>query len=154
MLFRSVWYYGQINRSAWIQTGTQPHPIAADYNGRLLYHESGNDDVATSAPVPINAYVQSSDFDIGDGHNFGFVWRILPDVNFNGSSVNQPSVTMKVKPRQNSGTPYGSADTPTVSSAQNYAAVPEYTIQEFTGDRKSTRLNSSHSQQSRMPSSA
>ena len=101
-----VWYYGQINRSAWIQTGTQPHPIAADYNGRLLYHESGNDDVATSAPVPINAYVQSSDFDIGDGHNFGFVWRILPDVNFNGSSVNQPSVTMKVKPRQNSGTPY------------------------------------------------
>ena len=43
-------------------------------------------------PLPIDAYVQSSDFDIGDGHNFGFVWRILPDVNFNGSTTNQPAL--------------------------------------------------------------
>jgi hypothetical protein len=128
-----VWYYGNMNRSAWLQTGTQPFPIAADYNGRLLYHENGNDDLSTSATLPITAYVQSSDFDIGDGHNFGFVWRILPDVNFNGSSTNQPTVTMTVKPRQNSGTPYGAADSPQVQSAQNYTNVPQYTIQEFDG---------------------
>jgi hypothetical protein len=128
-----VWYYGSMGRTAWMQTGTQPYPIAADYNGRLLYHEVGCDDLSTSATLPIDAYVQSSDFDIGDGHNFGFVWRILPDVNFNGSTTNQPSVTMTVKPRQNSGTPYGQADNPQVQSAQNYTTVPEYTVQEFDG---------------------
>ena len=128
-----VWYYGTMARSAWLQTGTQPYPIAADYNGRLLYHENGCDDQSTSSPQPIDAYVQSSDFDIGDGHNFGFVWRILPDVNFNGSTTNQPSVTMTVKPRENSGTPYGQADNPQVQSSQNYLTLPEYTIQEFTG---------------------
>lgn len=128
-----VWYYGNMNRSAWLQSGTQPFPIGADYNGRLLYHENGNDDVAGTSPVPISAYCQSSDFDIGDGHNFGFVWRILPDVNFNGSSVNQPYVTMTVKPRQNSGTPYWQADSPQVQSSQNYLTTPQYTIQQFTG---------------------
>ena len=128
-----VWYYGTLGRTAWMQTGTQPYPIAADYNGRLLYHEVGCDDLSTSTTLPISAYVQSSDFDIGDGHNFGFVWRILPDVNFNGSTTNQPSVTMTVKPRQNSGTPYGQADNPQVQSAQNYTTMPQYTIQEFTG---------------------
>ena len=120
-------------RSAWTQTGIQPYPIAADYNGRLLYHENGTDDQSTSSVQPIDAYVQSSDFDIGDGHNFGFVWRILPDVNFNGSTANQPYVTMTVKPRENSGTPYGTADNPQVTSAQNYTNTPEYTVQQFTG---------------------
>jgi hypothetical protein len=128
-----VWYYGTMARTAWMQTGTKPYPVAADYNGRLLYHEVGCDDLSTTATIPIDAYVQSSDFDIGDGHNFGFVWRILPDVNFNGSTVNQPSVTMTVKPRQNSGTPYGVADNPQVQSTQNYTVVPEYTIQQFDG---------------------
>ena len=128
-----VWYYGTMGRTAWMQSGIQPYPIAADYNNRLLNHEIGNDDNSTTATLPINAYVQSSDFDIGDGHNFGFVWRILPDVNFNGSSTNQPSVTMTVKPRQNSGTPYGQADSPQVQSAQNYTVVPEYTVQQFDG---------------------
>jgi len=128
-----VWYYGTMGRTAWIQTGIEQFPIAADYNSRLLNHEVGCDDLSTTATLPIDAYVQSSDFDIGDGHNFGFVWRILPDVNFNGSTTNQPSVTMTVKPRENSGTPYGQADNPQVQSAQNYTTVPEYTIQQFDG---------------------
>jgi len=128
-----VWYYGSMARTAWVQTGSVQYPVAADYNGRLLYHENGCDDLSTSAAAPIDSYVQSSDFDIGDGHNFGFVWRILPDVNFNGSVANNPSVTMTVKPRQNSGTPYGTADNPQVISAQNYTTAPQYTVQEFTG---------------------
>jgi hypothetical protein len=128
-----VWYYGTMGRTAWIQTGIIQYPISADYNSRLIYQENGCDDQSTSSPQPIDAYVQSSDFDIGDGHNFGFVWRILPDVNFNGSTTNQPAVTMTVKPRENSGTPYGAADNPQVKSAQNYTTVPEYTIQQFDG---------------------
>jgi hypothetical protein len=128
-----VWYYGTMGRTAWLSSTVKTYPIAADYNNRLLNHESGVDDVASGNALPIDAYVQSSDFDIGDGHNFGFVWRILPDVNFNGSYVNQPYCTMTVKPRVNSGTAYGQADNPTVQSANDYSTTKLYNIQQFTG---------------------
>jgi hypothetical protein len=128
-----VWYYGTMERTAWLDSPLRQYPMAADFNNRILYHESAVDDVSGETPVPINAYVQSSDFDIGDGHNFGFVWRILPDVNFNGSNTNNPYVTMQVKPRRNSGTPYGAADDPEVISGDNFSGAPTYNIQEFTG---------------------
>jgi hypothetical protein len=128
-----VWYYGTMGRTAWLDSGIRQYPMAADYNNRMLFHESAVDDVSGVTPVPINAYVQSSDFDIGDGHNFGFVWRILPDVNFNGSNVNNPEVTMTVKPRQNSGAPYSASDSPQVISADNFTNIGVYNIQEFTG---------------------
>jgi len=128
-----TWAYGSMARTAWLDSGIRPFPMAADYNNRILFHESAVDDVAGEQPVPIVSYVQSSDFDIGDGHNFGFVWRILPDVNFNGSNTNNPYVTMQVKPRRNSGTPYGAADSPEVISADNFTNEPVYTVQEFTG---------------------
>jgi hypothetical protein len=128
-----VWYYGTMNRSAWIQSGTIQYPLAADYNSRLLYHELGNDDNSTQTTQPITAYIQSSDFDIGDGHNFAFVWRMLPDINFNGSTVNDPTVTIQLNARQDSGSAYQPAGVPTVASTQNYLTVPEYTVQQFTG---------------------
>lgn len=137
-----VWYYGTLNRTSWLDSGIRPNPMGTFINGAddvgnptgtVVYHEIGNDDASTATTLPISAYVQSSDFDIGDGHNFGLVWRILPDVNFTGSSVNQPSVVMTLQPRYNSGSAYGTADTPVTTSSQNYTAVPQYTIQEFTG---------------------
>jgi len=129
-----VWYFGSMARTAWLDSSLQPYPVAADYNSRLLYHESGVNDNSTAATLPINAYIQSSDFDIGDGHNFGFVWRILPDLNFNGSNVSSPSVTMTVLPRVNSGTAYGPADNPKVQSSNVYSNTQNfYNIQEFTG---------------------
>jgi len=102
-------------------------------NSILLYQENGTDDLSTSATLPIDAYIQSGDFDIGDGQTFGFIWRILPDVNFNSSTGNNPSVTMTVYPRQNSGSPYTSADSPSVVSSQNFAIAPSYTVNQFTG---------------------
>ena len=128
-----VWYYGSMARSAWLDSGIRQYPMAADYNNRILYHESSVDDNAGETSLPINAYVQSSDFDIGDGHNFGFVWRILPDINFNGSNVNEPSVTMTIRPRVNSGSPYGAANNPIVRSADNFSTSQVYNVQEFTG---------------------
>ena len=117
-----------------VGTITAPTTMAAAGGfGYLLQHENGVDDNAGLTTRPINSYVQSSDFDIGDGHNFGFVWRILPDVNFNGSTTNQPSVTMTVKPRENSGTPYGTADNPAVTSTQNYTNTRVYNVQQFDG---------------------
>jgi hypothetical protein len=129
----NAWYYGTMGRTAWLDSGIRQYPMAANYQNRILNHENGVDDVSGETPVAIDAYVQSSDFDIGDGYNFGFVWRILPDVNFNGSISNQPSVTMTIKPRQNSGTAYGAADNPAVVSADDYTARKFYNIQQFTG---------------------
>lgn len=129
-----VWYYGTMSRTAWLDSSLRQYPMAADtVNSRILYHEAAVDDVSGLTPVPIEAYIQSSDFDIGDGHNFGFVWRILPDLTFNGSNANNPSVTMTLRPRQNSGAPYGTADNPRVTSTQNYTARNTYQVQEFDG---------------------
>jgi hypothetical protein len=122
-----VWYYGTMARTAWLDSGVLPYPIAADYNSRLLNHEDGNDDISGPSAVPIDAYIQSSDFDIGDGHNFGFVWRILPDVTFAGSTVQNPTCTMVVKPRTNAGTAYG---TPNDKTVERTVAIP---VEQFTG---------------------
>jgi hypothetical protein len=129
----NIWYYGSLNRTAWLDSPLREKPMAADYNNRILFHEVGNDDVSGLSPVPITAFIQSADFDIGDGNQFGFVKRILPDINFNGSSVNEPAVTMQVKPRRNAGALYGPADHPIVASANNFATTPIYTVQEFDG---------------------
>ena len=137
-----VWYYGSLNRTAWLDSGIRQNPMGAFITGidsvgnpvgNINYHELGTDDQSTASTLPIVSYVQSSDFDIGDGHNFGYVWRMLPDVNFNGSNINNPSVKMQLKPRYNSGSAYGSDDNPAVTSSQDYGAYPEYTVQEFTG---------------------
>jgi len=137
-----VWYYGSINRTAWLDTGIRQNPMGAFQTGvdsvgnpmgRILYHEVGTDDVSGLTALPIVSYVQSSDFDIGDGEHFSSIWRMLPDVNFNGSNVNNPSVTMTLLPRQNSGTAYNNATVTTTTSGQDYSQYPEYTIQQFTG---------------------
>jgi hypothetical protein len=129
-----VWAYGTMSRTAWLDSGLRQYPMGADTaNFRILYHENGNDDVSGLTAVPIVSYVQSSDFDIGDGYNFGFVWRILPDLTFNGSSANLPEVTMTVLPRVNSGTAYGAPNKPAVASSQNYVSQHTYAVQQFTG---------------------
>ena len=131
-----VWYYGTLARSAWLDSPLRNYPMGATYSHTIVYHENGNDDIETNGTVvPINAYIQSSDFDIGDGHNFGFVWRIIPDLTFDGSSnpsPAKPAAVFTVRPRQNPGAPYGTSDTPTVTSAQSYANQRNYNVQEFT----------------------
>jgi hypothetical protein len=127
-----TWYYGTLARTYWLDSPLRATPMAAGYNGQLIYHESGNDDGTTNPPTAIEAYVQSSDFDIGDGHNFGLVTRIIPDVTFDGSTVNNPSLDFTVRPRQFPGTNYGTSDSPTVASTQNYQSQRYYTVQQFT----------------------
>jgi hypothetical protein len=129
-----TWTYGTMARTAWLDSGLRQYPMAAyPLGNKILFHEANVDDVSGLTPAPIEAYIQSSDFDIGDGHNFGFVWRILPDLTFNGSNTNQPYATMTLRPRQNSGAPYGTADSPQVASTQNYVSRNTYDVQEFDG---------------------
>lgn len=94
---------------------------------QVMLHEVGYDDQSVLPALPIEAYIETSDFDIQDGQSFGYVWRMLPDLNFIGSTVESPSVTLTVRPRQNSGTNYTNADSPTVTRT---ATVP---IQQYTG---------------------
>jgi hypothetical protein len=97
-----------------------------------VYHENGVDDGTVNPSNPIVAQVTSSDFDIGDGHNFGFVWRLIPDLTFDGSNVNGPIAMFTILPRANSGAPYGNSNNPDVVSAQNYQNTRTYAVQEFT----------------------
>ena len=129
----NLWYYGSMERTAWLDSPLRDYPMAASYDNRILFHEVGTDDVSGEAPVAINAYIQSADFDIGDGDHFAFVWRILPDINFNGSNVDKPTVKMEIRPRRNAGAPYSPADNPTVQSQDNYTNTRSYNIQEFDG---------------------
>jgi hypothetical protein len=86
-----IWYYGTIGRTAWLDSGINEYPIGATYSNNLVYHEYGVDDHTTETPVAIDSYIASSEFDIGDGHNFGFIWRIIPDITFRGSYCRQPT---------------------------------------------------------------
>jgi hypothetical protein len=127
-----TWYYGTMERTFWLDSPLRESPMAAGYNGQLLYHEIGNDDGTTSPATPIVSYCQSSDFDIGDGHNFGLVSRIIPDVTFDGSDVAAPTVTFGVRPRQNPGANYGTSNNPNVVSVDNYISQRYYDVQQFT----------------------
>lgn len=116
-------------------THVQYSAVTYSTPNQVMYHENGTDDYSQVTPAAIDSYVQSSDFDIGDGHNFGFVWRMLPDVTFDGSTVAAPKVTLSIRPRQNSGTNYGVGDSPAVISGNNYSSplTRNYTVQLFTG---------------------
>jgi hypothetical protein len=136
-----VWYYGTMSRTAWLDSGLVDYPIAATYNtsaetGLLLNHEYGINDVATETTLPINAYIASSEFDIGDGHNFAFVWRVLPDLTFANSSVslaNEPAtVTMTLQGLSNSGSGVTSDASQPVLQGSTYNITEEFTGQIYT----------------------
>ena len=128
-----IWYYGTMARTAWLDSGLNGYPLAATYDGKLVNQEYGLNDNATGTPVPVEAYITSSEFDIGDGHNFGFVWRMLPDITFRGSDATAPSVTMTLYPLQNSGSGYL---VPASEGGTNYATVAKQStvnVEAFTG---------------------
>jgi len=131
-----VWYYGTMARTAWLDSGLLDFPIAATYNYNIVNHESGINANETGADTAINAYISSSEFDIGDGHNFGFVWRILPDLTFQ-NSTNAPNgdvakVTMELYGLTNSGSGVTSDASQPVKSSSAYYITEEFTGQIYT----------------------
>jgi hypothetical protein len=136
-----LWYYGTIARTAWMDAGVASHyPIAADSSSnKLQYQEYGNDDNSTGSAVAIDSYVTSSEFDIDDGNNFAFVWRVLPDVTFRGSTTTYPSLTMYLLPLANSGSGYNNNTVVNGNQSvagQSYAPVTRigtYVVEQFTG---------------------
>ena len=135
------WYYGTMGRSAWLDSGLLPLPVAATYDSELVQHEDGVDAYVLGSLTALPAYISSSEFDIGDGHNFGFVWRVLPDLTFSGSSttagqsgsqIPTPNVTMTLYPMQNSGSGVGKTVTDVVTKKSTYNITEEFTGQVYT----------------------
>jgi hypothetical protein len=121
-----VWYYGTLARTAWIDSGLRDYPIAATYTYNLVEHENGLDNNETATPAAINAYIESAEFDIEDGQNFGFVWRMVPDLTFQGSTANTPQVTMTMYGMNGSGSGFNT------EAAKNVSQVTSSTIEQFT----------------------
>lgn len=128
-----IWYYGTMARTAWCDAGLRDYPQAATYSNNLVNHEFGNDDNVSGSPTAINAYIESAEFDIQDGHNIGFVYRVLPDITFSGSNTNNPQVTMSLIPMMNSGSGYNSPQSLGGSSSATVARTSTAVIEQFTG---------------------
>jgi len=128
-----IWYYGNLARSAWLDSGLRERPIAATYSNNLVDHEKGNDDLQTAVTTAIAASITSSEFDLDDGHSFVLINRMLPDVTFDGSSATNPAAIMTLSPMTNSGSGYNnplSVGGNSSSTVTRSATVP---IEQFTG---------------------
>ena len=121
-----IWYYGTMGRTAWIDSGLRDYPEAATYNYNIVDHEYGVDDNVTGTPAAINAYIESAEFDIEDGQNFGFVWRLVPDLTFQGSTSQTPQVTMTLYGMNGSGSGFNT------EAAKAVARTSTVTIEQFT----------------------
>jgi hypothetical protein len=102
-----AWYYGTISRTAWLDTPLREYGQAVEtdptnWTGVVYNQEQGTND----GVLPMESYITSSDFDIGDGEKFTLMNRIIPDVNFDGSTAEAPEVTMTIKPRNFPGSAY------------------------------------------------
>ncbi len=103
---QKIWYYGELNRTVWLDRGVEPFPIAGSTGNQLLLHEAGFDDDSTTPPTPIAAYIESSQIDLADGDNFMFVRRLIPDLTFRNSTSLSPQATMTIKMRNFPGANY------------------------------------------------
>tara|TARA_A100000172_G_scaffold78445_2_gene64037 strand:+ start:923 stop:2704 length:1782 start_codon:yes stop_codon:yes gene_type:complete len=129
-----VWYYGTLERTAWVDRGLNFYPIAASTTDHHLYdHEYLYDDGSTVPPSPITTFIESSQIDIGDGNNFMFIRRLIPDVTFSGSETDVPAVDFSLKTRNFPGGNFSETSTKEVARS---ATVP---VEQFT-DQAHVRL--------------
>jgi hypothetical protein len=128
-----IWYYGTMARTAGLDSGIGQFPIAATYSNNIVEHENGLNDQETATATAINAYITSSQFDIGDGHNFAFVYRMLPDLTFRGSTSNSPVATMYLYGLKNSGSGLNNPASVGGSNSANITGTAMIPVEEFTG---------------------
>ena len=128
----NAWYYGEIVRTAWLDTALRDYPVACvtEENASIGYqylHEYGVND----GDAPMTSYIQSSDFDLGDGEQFMLTRRLLPDFNFTESTAASPTVTMTMRPKRFSGSAYANTASDTQSVISSSATIDQYTEQVF-----------------------
>ena len=122
----NVWFVGSIVRTAWIDRGIEDYPRAASTDGYIYFHELGQDDGSVNPFAPISAYIESAPFEIGEGEQFGFAWRMIPDITFRDSSNANPSVNFVLKTQDYSGGNFKQ------SSNNNTVRTATMPIEQFT----------------------
>lgn len=124
-----VWYYGTLARTAWNDRGAgqRSYPQAPSSDRYLYDHERGLDDGSQVPSTAVDAFVQSSDFDIGDGDQFMLIRRVIPDLSFSGSTDSTPAVTLTMQSRDFN----GKAVTETVTGTVEETSSDIYTNQVF-----------------------
>jgi hypothetical protein len=128
-----VWYYGTMERTAWIDSGVRSNPVATTTSGFLINQESGVDDGETGTLLPIEAFIQSAEFDLNDGHNMSFVWRLLPDLTFRGSTAASPTASFTLTPLKNSGSGYTNPASVGGDNAADVVRTATVPVEQFTG---------------------
>ena len=121
-----VWYYGTLSRSVWVDRGINQFPLAASKDGYLYLHERGADDGSTTPASAISSYIESSQIDIGDGDNFVFMRRLIPDLTFVSSTAPDPQADFILQTRNFPGGQYLQSSTDPVTRT---ATLP---VEQFT----------------------
>jgi len=123
---QKIWYYGLMNRTCWLDRGVNNDPLAASTDHYLYFQEIGFDDGSTSPASAITSYIESSQMDLGEGDQFAFMRRLIPDLTFRNSTAPSPQATMTLKVRNFPGGNYLSSDARTVVKT---ASIP---VEQFT----------------------
>mgnify|MGYP001407957486 FL=1 len=121
-----AWYYGALTRSAWVDRGISPFPVAAALDGHLYYHEFGSDDGSQNPPTAIPSFIESSQMSLGAGDSFVFLTRLIPDITFAGSTASSPTVSMTLESRQFPGADYTGTN---INAVTRSATTP---VEQFT----------------------
>jgi hypothetical protein len=136
-VIQNSWTTGELSRTAWMDMAFQYPPLAVNADGKMLNHESGNDDGEQDPPVALNAYVESAPFELSSegafdkGDRFMFIRRILTDVTFmNYDGVNTPQMTMTLKMMDKPGGGFKTTGNGSISESVLVITGPE----EFTDE--------------------
>jgi hypothetical protein len=132
--FENQWYFGNLSRTAWLDSALREFPMAAvtlegAEQGYLYSHENGVDDDT----LAMESFITSSDYDLSDGNQFVLTRRIIPDLDFSGSTAAEPAVTFTLYPRDFPGDAV--YEDPADSQRVVQTVVPRYTGQVFVRAR-------------------
>ena len=122
----NTWAVGTLTRTAWHDRGLFNAPIAASTDGYLYNHETGQNDGSTNPPSAITSYIESSQISIGEGNNFVFLTKLIPDLTFENSISDAPTVDFTLQARNFPGGAYLQTDTSGVTQS---ATTP---VEQFT----------------------
>ena len=123
---QKIWSYGLMARTVWLDRGVNAEPIAAAPDHYLYLQEVGFDDGSTEPATAISAYIESSQMDLGEGEQFAFMRRLIPDMTFRDSTADSPSATMTLKVRNFPGGNYLDSNSNSVAKT---ASIP---VEQFT----------------------
>jgi len=126
---QQVWYTGSLARTAWLDRGIEQYPISVSTDHYVYDHENGFDDGSTEPPSALAAHIESSQFDIGDGDQFSFVHRLIPDITFRNSTNTSPSASFTLQTRAGPGSAYTQNDPNTITRT---VAESTTTVEQFT----------------------